>query len=252
MNRAQGSLTGLRMLGLWMLVVFGLYISFPTDTRAAINEQIAFYGTLQNNSGTNLSGTYDMVFRFYDAPTGGTLLDTSTHTAANGNAVSVSSGEFTAMLGSGTGNTLDGLNFNTAAIYVGLTIGSDSEMSPRERLAASAYAFNADKVDGYDANQLLRYNATGSITANSAGTLFSLVQNGVGDIFNAFDGLTKVFTILDGGNVGIGTSTPSQKLTVVGDARLTGRLYDNTNTAGVNGMVLQSTGIGSGGLLLQH
>ena len=46
------------------------------------------------------------------------------------------------------------------------------------------------------------------------------------------------------GYVGIGTSTPSQLLTVAGGARITGALYDNSNSAGSNGMVLQSTGSG--------
>jgi hypothetical protein len=53
-------------------------------------------------------------------------------------------------------------------------------------------------------------------------------------------GATSTFA----GKVGIGTTTPSQKLTVAGGARITGSLYDNTNSAGSNGMVLQSTGSG--------
>ena len=57
-------------------------------------------------------------------------------------------------------------------------------------------------------------------------------------------GLDGTGTTLSSGNIGIGTSTPSAKLTVVGDARITAGLYDNTNSAGTNGMVLQSTGSG--------
>src|SRR5690606_599342 len=51
-------------------------------------------------------------------------------------------------------------------------------------------------------------------------------------------------TILANGSVGIGTSTPSQLLTIAGNARITGALYDSNNSAGTNGMVLQSTGSG--------
>ena len=46
------------------------------------------------------------------------------------------------------------------------------------------------------------------------------------------------------GDVGIGTTTPSSKFTVIGDAFITGALKDNSNSAGTNGMVLQSTGTG--------
>src|SRR5207247_1336345 len=41
---------------------------------------------------------------------------------------------------------------------------------------------------------------------------------------------------------GIGTTTPGRTLTVVGDIRATGILYDSTNSAGTNGMVLQTSG----------
>jgi hypothetical protein len=42
------------------------------------------------------------------------------------------------------------------------------------------------------------------------------------------------------GNVGIGTTTPGQTLTVAGSARITGALYDSTNSAGTYGMFLKS------------
>ena len=223
-------------------IIFTLFFSSQTlIAQAAINEQIAFYGTLQDTLGTNLVGTYDMVFRFYDAPSGGTLLDISTHTVANGNPVVVSAGEFRVQLGSGTGNALNGLNFNTDNIYIGLTIGSDSEMIPRERLSAAPYAFNADRLDGYDSLDLLRLNTSNTISASTGTTLLSVIQNGVGDILNIFDGGTEVFSILDGGNVGVGTSSPTSKFTVAGDARITGSLRDSSGDAGTNGMVLLST-----------
>jgi hypothetical protein len=50
--------------------------------------------------------------------------------------------------------------------------------------------------------------------------------------------------LLPASNVGIGTSTPSQKLTVAGNVRITGALYDSNNSAGTSGYVLQSTGTG--------
>lgn len=111
-----------------------------------------------------------MVFRLYDAATGGTLLWTGTHTAANSNAVTVTNGNFRVLLGSGTGNSIGGVNFNSADIYLGITIESDSEMTPRQRLGAAPYAFNADTVDGYHASDFLSTSTTDVSFVNATAT----------------------------------------------------------------------------------
>jgi len=52
-------------------------------------------------------------------------------------------------------------------------------------------------------------------------------------------------TILSGGNVGIGTTSPTQKLHVVGNARVTGAYYDSNNSPGTANQVLVSTATGT-------
>jgi len=64
----------------------------------------------------------------------------------------------------------------------------------------------------------------GSIQAISGNTPNTLILNG------------------DGGNVGIGTTSPTHKLHVNGDMRLTGALRDSNNAKGSAGQVLSSTG----------
>ena len=49
----------------------------------------------------------------------------------------------------------------------------------------------------------------------------------------------------NGGNVGIGTIGPSQKLHVAGNLRVTGAIYDSNNSAGSSGEILTSTGTGT-------
>ncbi|RME46838.1 MAG: hypothetical protein D6795_14905, partial [Deltaproteobacteria bacterium] len=47
------------------------------------------------------------------------------------------------------------------------------------------------------------------------------------------------------GYIGIGTTSPSQKLHVAGNLRVTGAYYDSSNSAGTSGYLLQSTGSGT-------
>src|SRR6056300_645249 len=53
------------------------------------------------------------------------------------------------------------------------------------------------------------------------------------------------FTILDNGNVGIGTTNSTQKLDVDGNLRVTGAYYDSSNDSGTSGYVLKSTATGT-------
>jgi len=63
--------------------------------------------------------------------------------------------------------------------------------------------------------------------------------------FSTDGGTTTDVFIQDGGNVGIGTTSPSQKLHIDGSARITGAIYDSNNAAGTSGQVLSSTGTGT-------
>ena len=73
---------------------------------------------------------------------------------------------------------------------------------------------------------------TGFIFENNAGTLLSSIRG--------TDGLSYFR-----GNVGIGSTSPSQKLHVVGNARITGAIFDSGNSAGTAGQVLSSTVTGT-------
>ena len=53
------------------------------------------------------------------------------------------------------------------------------------------------------------------------------------------------FTVLQNGNVGIGTTSPSQKLQVEGNSWIKGIYYDTSGDAGTSGQVLSSTATGT-------
>jgi hypothetical protein len=64
----------------------------------------------------------------------------------------------------------------------------------------------------------------------------------LGGFWNGVDGNT-LLTIQSGGNLGIGTTTPSQRLDVSGNIRFSGALMSN-NLAGTTGQILTSQGAG--------
>ena len=191
-------------------LLFVLALPERAEAAPGINPQIYYQGILEDLSGSAVAnGSYDMTFRLYSAASGGTALWTGTHTAGNGNAVTTTDGVFTVLLGSGTGNSLATFDFNQDTLYLGITVGTDSEMSPRQRVAAAAYAFNADKLDGFDAIDFLQSNgvlrlgvttdgeidtATGSLTLDSAsGTV--IVDDALSIV-----GTTTLSGVLDAGS----------------------------------------------------
>lgn len=146
-------LFGAVLLG-FCLLAFGLV---GTSVLAqGINRQVSYQGKLLDSTGVAVpDGTYQMKFSLYSAPSSGVTLWSASGTTATPTAipVTVQGGLFSIMLGDpsasgGWQNTLDGVNWNSDAIYLGVTIGSDSEMSPRKRLGAVPQAFNAEQLQG--------------------------------------------------------------------------------------------------------
>lgn len=129
---------------------------------AAINDQIHFQGKVVNTDGTNVTnGSYSFTFTVYDASSGGTNLWTETKS------ITVTDGIFDTDLGSVT-DLPGSIDFNSDTLYLAVNFNSDGEMSPRIRLTAVPYAFNAEKVAG-----LTVTSTTGTLTIPSATIAFS-------------------------------------------------------------------------------
>lgn len=77
----------------------------------------------------------------------------------------------------------------------------------------------------------------------TSGVLQAATRIGANIITNgSFQSTSSVATSYFLGKLGIGTSTPSQKLHIAGGLRLDGGFFDGTNSSGASGAVLQSTG----------
>ena len=89
---------------------------------------LSYQGYLTDASDEPLTGDVDITFRLYDAPSGGAALWTEAHT--NANAVPVDDGLFNVMLGSLT--PISSTVWSSGASYLGVQVGNDAEMAPRE------------------------------------------------------------------------------------------------------------------------
>ncbi|MCX6714331.1 MAG: hypothetical protein NTX72_00775, partial [Candidatus Uhrbacteria bacterium] len=128
---------------------------------------VSYQGRLLNASGVPVTdGSLSIKFKLYDAPTAGTCLWTnssSTCASSTARSVTLSSGLFSENLGD-TGASyapiLPTVFSDNDAVYLGITIGSDSEMTPRKRMTAAPYAMNAQTLDGIDSTSFVRNDAS--------------------------------------------------------------------------------------------
>jgi hypothetical protein len=76
-----------------------------------------------------------------------------------------------------------------------------------------------------------------NVTQGGTGLGLVLTSNGTGDPVNIFDGATEVFTIVDGGKVGIGAVIPSANLEVANAANTVTVEIDSEGASAVNFLV---------------
>jgi len=154
---------------------------------AEIPKLINYQGTITDASGP-ISGSHSLTFRIYSDSLASSPLWVEAHSA-----VDISYGLFNVLLGSIV-NIPDGL-FVGSLRWIGVSVDSDPEISPRMRIASVPWAFRAAIAD-----TALRLAAP--IDRNS---------------LDAADGDPMHAVFVDTvGNVGIGTENPAGKLEVQG------------------------------------
>lgn len=109
---------------------------------AGVPQIINYNGTLTDTLGNPVpDGQYDVEFNIYNVPTGGTALWTETWNVSTTKVV-VTKGNFNAILGAHTTIPASFFSDNTVT-YLGVKVGTDSEMLPRQRITSVGYAFTA-------------------------------------------------------------------------------------------------------------
>lgn len=123
-----------------MFLAYHAYTVWAAPTaQGTVPTFIPYQGTLTDASGNPIDGSVNLTFRLYNTLSGGTALWTESHTN-----VPVSSGLFNVRLGSKTAFA-DSV-WQNASLYLGIQVGSEAEMTPREPLGAVPVSYSTGSL----------------------------------------------------------------------------------------------------------
>ncbi|MCR4294718.1 MAG: hypothetical protein NUW21_04240, partial [Elusimicrobia bacterium] len=150
-------------------------------------------------SGAPRNGSFSLTFKIYAAPSGGTALFTESQT------VSVDNGVFSTHLGSTALLTPD--LFAGASAYLGITVSPDSEMTPRQRLVMSPYAFTSAQLVHQNDVRVNAGNAYSTFTAAGNWLMPAGVVAGTAAFSGSLTASSGTFTATGAGQYSLETSS---------------------------------------------
>ena len=270
--------------GLFLFFIFTAI--FSTKAIAATSPSIITYqGKLLTNN-LLATTTQNMYFVLYDASSGGTALYTASGTVGAPLSVNITpvQGLFSVNLGDSGTNPLDPTIFqNNSSLYLEVRVGSDI-LTPRKRITAVPYAFNAKYVDGVggstlssttyipisDSNGNFTFNSTtvststissltvlgnstlGTIIAGTwNGLIISPAYGGTGQNSTAWTGLLRVIGgVWSTSTVALGSDV-SGILSIANGGTGTSTIFANGSVIYSNGTSYAGTAVGTAGQVLQ-
>ncbi|MEK7597785.1 MAG: phage integrase SAM-like domain-containing protein [Patescibacteria group bacterium] len=260
-NQSQPISTNLSNFGLQQYIAFLIILIFVSVMGAGIYNQfflksptgfayptaltragriLSFQGRLTDTLSNPITTATNVQFKLYSVSTGGTAL----YATGTCSTTPDQDGIFSTLIGSDCGAEIGNAIFTeNTNIYLGVTVGGDAEMTPRQQIANVGYAINSETLQGLppgtgtsaipyinvDGNLLIAASSPG-IRSTSASTDFTLSSAkatviqaaGTGDIIlqatesgtlkfrtgGATDANTRI-TVDNAGLVGIGTTAPA-------------------------------------------
>ncbi len=178
---------------------------------ADVPQMINYQGRLADTTGNAIDTTVSMTFAIYTDSVGTDSLWSETQ-----NSVIVEGGMFNLLLGSVT--LIPDSVFDGSTRYLGVKVGTDEEMSPRRPLVSAGYAFRSEFAD---TAEYARVGASDDDWVIQGDTIYH-----------------------EQGNVGIGTTSPANKLDVAGNIHASGTIRSGNSITidGVNDKITASGG----------
>ena len=195
------------------------FVTFLSISFSTVGGTIALQGILRDPNGTTVTdGSYSLTIKLYEDVTGGTPVFTEVIGSA-----AVQNGVFSIEIGatSASSSDLDQVPFNTT-YYVGVTVESGTEMTPRTKLTVSPYSmamYGSSNIIPNTGNVGLGTLSPQAVVHikdvenNSGEDLLLIEDNSGGDQIRVEDDGTLTLPTV-GSKVGIGTATPSAMLDI--------------------------------------
>lgn len=236
----------LHRLGLTMAFGVLLLLCLFSTTASALTTvptKMNFQGRLTDAAGNiKPDGTYNMKLRLYTASSGGSSVWSEDRLVSASQGVPVANGLFSIKLGDIS--ALSASLFASGDLYLEVELPTpatatssspswtEGAMTPRSQMATSAYAYNAETLDGLDSTAFVQLASANTFTAANE------INVSNSSAFKVRSGATSLFNVdTSGSKVTIGTSDTTGTLLVLdvktdsGDPTGTiGAMYYNSNS----------------------
>jgi hypothetical protein len=233
-----------------ILIVVLLAIIMTSPVLGQVPQLVNYQGRLTDGAGTPVAnGPYLIKFKIY-----GSLAGADSLYSSGFQTVQVTDGLFTYQIGTGTPLPANLFSADTTR-YLGITVGTDSEISPRTRLTSVGYAYQAENADTADYAALAAGVVSGAIADIHVSPTAAIAPskiNGTAATLSDNQTFTGINTFNTSAYFGDSTMTIAGDLLTIGDRThfnlgtllYTTRSYNTsqTNSAHLIGLYNSSTG----------